>query len=123
MAWGSDGFTLLELMVIVAMIGILVTLAIPSYQRSVLKAREAVLQQDLYTMRELLDQYRADQGKYPPVLAELVKAGYLRAMPVDPITLSGTTWQEIVESTEGGIFDVRSGSDLVGSTGTPYNQW
>jgi general secretion pathway protein G len=123
MARGSAGFTLLELMVIVAIIGILVTLAVPSYQRSVMKAREAVLQQDLYTMRELLDQFRADQGKYPAALADLVKGGYLRAVPVDPITQSPSTWQEIVESTEGGIFDVHSGSDLVATTGTPYNQW
>jgi general secretion pathway protein G len=119
----QEGFTLLELMTIIVIIGILVTLAIPSYRGAVVKAREAVLKQDLFTMRDVLDQYRGDQGKYPPALSDLVKAGYLRAVPVDPITLSNSTWQEIIESTEGGVFDIHSGSDLVASTGIPYNQW
>jgi general secretion pathway protein G len=119
----EEGFTLLELMTIVVIIGVLVTLAIPSYRGAVVKAREAVLKQDLFTMRDVLDQYRGDQGKYPPSLNDLVKSGYLRAVPVDPITSSNSTWQEIIETTEGGVFDVHSGSDLVASTGTPYNQW
>ena len=119
----EEGFTLLELMTIVVIIGVLVTLAIPSYRGAVVKAREAVLKQDLFTMRDVLDQYRGDQGKYPSSLNDLVKSGYLRAVPVDPITSSNSTWQEIVETTEGGVFDVHSGSDLVASTGTPYNQW
>ena len=119
----QGGFTLLELMTIIVIIGILVTLAIPSYRGAVVKAREAVLKQDLFTVRDVLDQYRGDQGKYPPSLSDLVKSGYLRTIPVDPITLSDSTWQEVVESTEGGIFDIHSGSDLVASNGTPYNQW
>jgi general secretion pathway protein G len=119
----QEGFTLLELMTIIVIIGILVTLAIPSYRGAVVKAREAVLKEDLFTVRDVLDQYRSDQGKYPPSLSELVKSGYLRAIPVDPITLSNSTWQEVVENTEGGIFDIHSGSDLVASNGTPYNQW
>jgi general secretion pathway protein G len=117
------GFTLLELMTIIVIIGILVTLAIPSYRGAVVKAREAVLKEDLFTVRDVLDQYRGDQGKYPPSLSDLVKSGYLRTIPVDPITLSNSTWQEVVETTEGGIFDIHSGSDLVASNGTPYNQW
>ncbi len=119
----QGGFTLLELMTIIVIIGILVTLAIPSYRGAVIKAREAVLRHDLFTIRDVLDQYRGDQGKYPPSLNDLVKSGYLRAVPVDPITSSNSTWQEIIETTEGGIFDVHSGSDLVASTGTPYNEW
>jgi general secretion pathway protein G len=119
----QSGFTLLELMTIIVIIGILVTLAVPSYQQSVIKAREAVLKQDLFTLRDVLDQYRADQGKYPSTLTDLVKVGYLRTIPVDPFTRSGSTWQETMESTEGGIFDIHSGSTLVATNGTPYNEW
>ncbi|MFO0773276.1 MAG: prepilin-type N-terminal cleavage/methylation domain-containing protein [Nitrospiraceae bacterium] len=117
------GFTLIELMTVVSILGILATLAVPSYQATVTKAREAALRQDLFTLRDVLDQHRADQGKYPSSLADLLKAGYLRQIPTDPITRSETTWQEKLEPTEGGIFDVFSGSDLVGSNGIPYNQW
>ena len=116
-------FTLIELMIVVAIIGILATIAVPSYQSSVTKARETVLRQDLFTLRELLDHHRADKGKYPPALDGLVTAGYLRVLPKDPFTNSPSSWQQIVEPTEGGIFDVYSGSDLVGTNGTPYNQW
>jgi len=122
-ARGNHGFTLVELMIVVAIVGILATLAVPSYYAAMLKAREAVLRQDLFTLRELLDHHRSDQGKYPPTLQELVAAGYLRVLPKDPFTDSSTTWQEMVEPTEGGIFDVYSGSDLVGTNGAPYNTW
>lgn len=121
--WNAKGFTLIELMIVVSIVGILATIAVPSYQSSVIKAREAVLRQDLFTMRELLDHHRADKGKYPPSLDGLVTAGYLRAIPKDPFTNSPSSWQQIIEPTEGGIFDVYSGSDLVGTNGTPYNQW
>lgn len=120
---GERGFTLLELMSIVTIVGILVTLAVPSYQQSVVKAREAVLMRDLFTIRDLLDQHRADKGKYPDSLNDLVKVGYLRALPMDPFTRSTSTWQEIYETTEGGVFDIHSGSDLIGTNGVPYNQW
>ncbi len=119
----SRGFTILELMIVVTIVGILATLAVPSYHGSVLRAREAALRQDLFTMRDVLDQHRADKGAYPESLEELVSAGYLRALPVDPFTRSPSTWQEIIEPTESGVFDVFSGSDLVGSNGVPYNQW
>jgi general secretion pathway protein G len=119
----SQGFTLIELMIVVSIIGILATIAVPSYQSSVIKARETVLRQDLFTLRDLLDQHRADQGKYPPSLGALVAAGYLRVLPKDPFTQSSDSWQAITEPTEGGIFDVYSGSDLVGTNGTAYNQW
>jgi general secretion pathway protein G len=121
--WNTQGFTLIELMIVVSIIGILATIAAPSYQSSVIKARETVLRQDLFTLRELLDHHRADKGKYPPSLDGLVTAGYLRALPKDPFTNSPSSWQQIIEPTEGGIFDVYSGSDLVGTNGTPYNQW
>jgi general secretion pathway protein G len=110
-------------MVVVAIIGVLGTLAVPSYQTTVRKAKEAALRQDLFTLRDLLDQHRADQGKYPPSLQALVATGYLRVIPVDPMTGSSTTWQEIPEPVESGIFDVFSGSDLVGTNGVPYNKW
>jgi general secretion pathway protein G len=120
---GSNGFTLLELMIVVSIIGILATIAAPTYQTSVVKAREAVLRQDLFTLRDVLDQHRADQGKYPSSLQELVGAGYLRAIPKDPFTNSETTWQEMTDDVEGGVIDVYSGSEFVGTNGTPYNRW
>ena len=121
--WNAKGFTLIELMIVVSIVGILATIAVPSYQSSLMKARETVLRQDLFTLRELLDHHRTDKGKYPPSLDGLVTAGYLRALPKDPFTNSPSSWQQIIEPTEGGIFDVYSGSDLVGTNGTPYNQW
>lgn len=120
---GSDGFTLIELMIVVSIIGILATLAVPSYQASVVKAKEAALRQDLSTLRDVLDQHKADQGKYPLSLAALVSAGYLRGMPKDPFTGSTTTWQEISDPAEGGVVDVFSGAEFVGTNGTPYNRW
>jgi len=122
-ARGEAGFTILELMAVLAIIGILVSLAEPSFSHTILKAREAGLKQDLFTLRDVLDQYRADTGKYPPALADLKSSGYLKRIPVDPITRSDKTWQEILDQAEGGVFDVHSGSDFVGSDGVPYNQW
>jgi general secretion pathway protein G len=119
----SNGFTLIELLIVVSIIGILATMAVPTYQASVVKAREAALHQDLFTIRDVLDQHRADQGKYPPSLQALVDAGYLRAIPKDPFTNSNTTWQEMTDVIEGGIFDVFSGSEFVGTNGIPYNRW
>jgi general secretion pathway protein G len=122
-ARGSDGFTLIELMIVVSIIGILATLAVPSYQSSVLKAKEAALRQDLSTLRDVLDQHKADQGKYPPSLSALVSAGYLRGIPNDPFTGAMTTWQEILDPVEKGVIDVFSGAEYVGTDGTPYNRW
>ena len=120
---GSDGFTLIELMIVVSIIGILATLAVPSYQSSVVKAKEAALRQDLSTLRDVLDQHKADQGKYPPSLLALVDAGYLRGIPKDPFTGATTTWQEIMDPVEKGVIDVFSGTEFVGTDGTPYNRW
>ena len=122
-AWGPDGFTLIELMIVVAIIGILATLAVPSYQSSVVKAKEAALRQDLSTLRDVLDQHKADQGKYPPSLSALVAAGYLRGIPKDPFTGATTTWQEILDPVEKGVIDVFSGAEFVGTDGQPYNRW
>ncbi len=117
------GFTLVELMIVVTIAGILATLAEPSFHRSILKAREAALKQSLYTMRDVIDQYRADQGEYPPTLVSLVEKEYLRQIPVDPFTKATDTWQEILDDENSGLFDVHSGSDLVALDGTPYNHW
>jgi general secretion pathway protein G len=124
-SFGQDekGYTLIELMIVVTIAAILATLAEPIWQESVTKAREASLKQTLFNMRDVLDQYRADRGKYPQALEEVVSAGYLRQMPSDPFTRSATSWQEIPSESEGGVFDVHSGSPLVGTDGTPYNQW
>jgi general secretion pathway protein G len=122
-ARGSDGFTLIELMMVVSIIGILATLAVPSYQSSVVKAKEAALRQDLSTIRDVLDQHKADQGKYPPSLSALVGAGYLRGIPKDPFTGATTTWQEILDPVERGVVDVFSGAEFVGTDGIPYNRW
>lgn len=122
-AGGAHGFTLLELMIVVSVIGILATLAVPSYQSSVVKAKEAVLRQDLSTFRDVLDQHKADRGKYPPSLSALVGAGYMRAIPKDPFTGATTTWQEISDPVEGGVVDIFSGAEFVGTDGTPYNRW
>lgn len=120
---GAHGFTLLELMIVVSIIGILATLAVPSYQSSVVKAREAALRQDLSTLRDVLDQHKADKGKYPPSLSVLVSVGYLRGIPKDPFTGTTTTWQEIFDPIEGGVVDIFSGAEFVGTDGTPYNRW
>ena len=122
-ARGANGFTLLELMIVVSIIGILTTLAVPSYQSSVVKAKEAALRQDLSTLRDVLDQHKADQGKYPPSLSALVSTGYLRGIPKDPFTGVATTWQEISDPLEGGVVDIFSGAEFVGTNGTPYNRW
>lgn len=119
----ANGFTMIELLIVVSIVGILATMAVPSYQGTLLRAREAALRQDLFTMRDVLDQHRGDQGKYPSSLQALVAAGYLRAVPNDPFTNSATTWQEITTPAEEGVADVFSGSDLVGTNEVPYNRW
>ena len=124
----ETGYTLLELMIVVAIAGILVTLAVPSFQRSAVKAREATLRQNLATIRTVLDQHYADQGIYPQSLEALVEAGYLRQIPNDPFTKTADSWQLIFEETteeetESGIFDIKSGSELTAIDGTAYNEW
>ena len=126
---GRKGYTLLELMIVVAIVGILVTLAIPMFQQSAMKAKEAALKQNLFTMRSVIDQFYADRGDYPDSLESLVEEKYLRAIPVDPFTKSATSWNEIYEEQEegddspAGVYDVKSGSDDLALNGTPYKEW
>jgi general secretion pathway protein G len=115
-----------------AIIGIIVGMGLPQYRNSIRKAKETMLKENLYIMRNLLGQYYTDKRKYPMSLHILVEEGYLKIIPRDPITDSVDTWEEIPEElTEDdllsgvipGIADLRSGSDLIGIDGTPYNTW
>ncbi|HYP02481.1 MAG TPA: prepilin-type N-terminal cleavage/methylation domain-containing protein [Pyrinomonadaceae bacterium] len=124
----SAGFTLLELMIVISIIIILAIIVLPQYQKTVLQARESVLKDDLAQMRKLLDQYAADKGKLPQSLEDLSTSGYLREVPVDPIT-GQKDWNVVMgedsNSAEGGqgVVDVRSSSADLSSEGTPYSEW
>jgi len=117
-------------MIVLTIISILVSIALPIANAAILRAKEAVLKSNLYTLRSLIDQYTADKLKAPQSLDDLVTAGYLRAVPRDPITGSSQTWETVTEEatilpeqTETGIYDVHSGSGAISSEGTPYNSW
>jgi general secretion pathway protein G len=124
------GFTLIELMVVISIIVILLSLAMPNYSKSILHAQEAALRDDLHTMRSVIDQYTLDKQKAPVSLQDLVDAGYIKQLPMDPFTKSRETWVPITDDslqspdqTAPGIVDVHSGSDLVSSEGTAYSTW
>ena len=129
--WRSlRGFTFVELMVVITIVVILITMAIPIYNRTIIRAKESVLKNNLFTLRTVIDNYTYDKQKAPQSLQDLVSEGYLKEIPYDPMTKSNTTWQtktedasQAVSQTEPGIFDVFSGSDKIGSDGTPYSQW
>jgi general secretion pathway protein G len=127
---GERGFTLVELMIVMTIIGILAVIAIPSYIRAVQKAKEAVLREDLHTMRTAIDSYTVDKEKAPDTLDDLVQAGYLKTIPKDPMTSSTDTWitnqsdtMTDINETQGGMDDVHSGSESIASDGTTYNTW
>ncbi len=129
-ACATRGFTIIELMVVISIILILISIAVPIYNQSILRAKEAVLRQDLFAMRSAIDQYTMDKSKAPQALQDLVQEGYLREIPKDPFTDSRDTWQVMqedvllsVDQNNPGITDVHSGSPLTGSDGTAYNTW
>jgi general secretion pathway protein G len=125
-----DGFTLIELMIVMLIIGILASIAIPSYLSSIKNAKEAVLKEDLHVIRDAIDSYTMDKQKAPQSLEDLVQAGYLKSIPVDPMTHSNDSWVtntddtlESLDQTDPGINDVHSGSQEVGSDGQMYSTW
>jgi general secretion pathway protein G len=124
------GFTLIELMIVMAIIVILIGVAVPFYQKSITRAKETVLHNNLAAMRNVIDEYTYDKQKAPQSLRDLVTDGYLRDVPKDPITGNADSWKVIqedagqaVSSTEPGIFDVRSGSSQKSLDGTNYSDW
>jgi len=128
----TRGFTLIELVIVMTLIGIIVGMGLPQYRNSLRKAKETMLKENLYIMRNLLNQYYTDKRKYPMSLQTLVDEGYLYVIPKDPTTDSRETWEEIPEElTEDdllsgvipGIADIRSGSDQTAIDGTPFNTW
>jgi general secretion pathway protein G len=126
----DGGWTLIELMIVISLIMILSSVALAAYRNSVVSAREAVLRADLQQMREAIDQYYADKGKYPDSLQALVSESYMRTVPKDPFTNSTDTWQTTpADSTPGamtasaGIYEVKSGSDGTGLDGSRYADW
>jgi general secretion pathway protein G len=127
---GGEGFTLVELMVVLAIIMILAVVAVPAYEAAIRQAREAVLREDLHTMRVAIDSYTADKQKAPQSLDDLVQEGYLKAIPEDPMTHSKETWTtdqssdlHSTDQTDPGIDNVHSGSQDQGTDGQPYSAW
>jgi general secretion pathway protein G len=126
----NRGFTLIELMIVISIILILVSIAVPIYNQSIIRAKEAVLRQDLFAMRSVIDQYTMDKGKAPQSLDDLVSAGYLKDIPTDPICNAKDAWQAqpedvllTVNQDEPGISDVHSGCPGTASDGTAYSTW
>ena len=132
------GFTLLELIVVIAIIGILATIAMPAMRDMPRRANEAVLKTNLRTMRDVIDQFYGDKGHYPPTLDTLVEKGYLRKLPTDPMTKKSDTWLTVIEEIDPeqpasssdtgedqqpGIIDVHSGAEGLALDGTPYKEW
>jgi general secretion pathway protein G len=126
----EGGFTLMELIIVMAIIAILVSISVPIYANMIRRAKEAVLREDLHTLRTAIDSYTVDKEKAPESLDDLVQAGYLKAVPVDPMTQSSETWitgesdtMTDIDETQSGMNDVHSGSQDISSEGTSYNTW
>ncbi len=126
----SAGFTVIEILIVMTVISILVSLSVPLYQQSIIRAKESVLKNNLFTIRVVIDEYTFDKKKAPQSLEDLVADGYFRQVPIDPMTGATDTWVVIMEDaltsvdqTEPGIFDVRSGSDGISLEGTAYAEW
>lgn len=129
-ARSEAGFTLIELLIVIAIIGIISGIAAAQMRTAPIRAKEAVLKEDLFALRDVIDQYFADKGKYPESLDTLIEDGYLRKIPVDPFTQSSETWETVQaeatdEDTEGagGIIDVKSGAEGTALDGTRYQDW
>jgi general secretion pathway protein G len=127
---GNAGFTLIEMMIVMTIVSILVSIAVPLYQKSILRTKESLLRHNLFTLRTVIDEYTYDKQKAPQTLQDLVSEGYLRQVPMDPITGSNQSWSVVMEDAmtsinqmEPGIFDVHSGSDKTSLEGTPYSEW
>ena len=126
----AGGFTLIELIIVMTVIGLLASIAIPSFINSVKRAREAVLKEDLHTMRAAIDGYTVDREQAPQTLDDLVQAGYLKSIPIDPMTSKADTWSTSqsdvltsISETQGGISDVHSGAQGLATDGTSFNTW
>ena len=126
----EPGYTLIELIIVMAIISILLANAVPMYQKSLIRTKESLLKNNLFTLRTVIDEYTFDKQKAPQTLQDLVDQGYLRGVPLDPMTGSSETWRVIMEDavstvdqTQPGINDVHSGSDLKSLEGTPYAEW
>ena len=126
----DSGFTIIELLVVLSIIVILATMGMTQYRQSVIYSREGVLKEDLFRLRDAIDQYYADKGQYPSTLDALVTDGYVRKIPDDPFTKSNSTWQTVPAepdpnnpTAEAGVFDVKSGSDATALDGTKYAEW
>jgi general secretion pathway protein G len=126
----ARGFTIIELMVVMTIIVTLATIGMVQYRQSLQFAKESVLKDDLFKMRDAIDQYYADKNQYPPTLDDLVSAGYLRSLPKDPITNSSATWQAVPAEPDPnnpsivpGVYDVKSGSELSSMDGSSYADW
>jgi general secretion pathway protein G len=127
---GTGGFTLIELLVVMSLLVVLAAIGVAAHVSSVQRGRETVLKQDLFHLRDAIDQHYADKGKYPQTLEDLVTAGYLRRIPADPMTESTDTWQVIMSepdpnnpADEPGVYDVRSGSERLALDGSKYSEW
>ncbi len=128
--FGERGFTLIELMVVISLIVVLASMGLVQSRNSVVRAKEAALKEDLFRMREAIDQYYADKNQYPGTLESLVSDGYLRRVPEDPFTISASSWQEVPSEADPtnpagqpGVYDVKSGSELVALDGSRYADW